>query len=358
MRVVHQVRTGHVVSWAVAVVAVLAWAPELALADDGPATSRGSRAAVRDAVTAVGAGAAPVARKTTYRRRTRWDVAAEGGLSFFEDPSGILGEPLPAGVTPFRWGAHVYDGAFGLRFTVGFRAGLNRWEGRGTYWGSWDDRSRQTGQFGFRPAPGGALALSPAGASASLSNETRAWSGELNWWRTLDCNDCWHISAGLGARYLRIDDEALARNWVGLAPNSFLQGEVENRFLGAQLLGDLRMFASPSFEIGMTLKVLLGAMGRDLQERDTSIVTGGATLNAVREESGFAWGLEGEIGVLYRLTPRLGVRAAYTILVLDQVGRAEDTLDLAQAATGSVQLFDRADIAVLHALFVGLRIDL
>ncbi|MDJ0521852.1 MAG: BBP7 family outer membrane beta-barrel protein [Planctomycetota bacterium] len=290
--------------------------------------------------------------------RTVWDVTAEVGLTLIEDPEGILGEPVPGGVTPFDYGVNSYDPAFAARFTVGYRDGRGtRWEGRFAWLGSADDSSRQTGQFGFRTQPGGTLLLSPT-ATTTLSTETEAWSGEINWWRQWSCDPCALIEYGIGARVIAIDDEVTATNWAGLAPNAFLSAEAQNRFIGAQLMAAYRSQPTGSFSWSASGKVLLGWMNRDLTESDTSIVTGGTTTNGSREETDFTWGFELEVSALWRVMNRIGITASYTLLYLDEVSRVEDVLDFSQAATGSLQMKDASDSALIHAFFVGVRLDI
>jgi hypothetical protein len=290
--------------------------------------------------------------------RQTWDLTVEAGLSILEDPEGILGEPLPAGLTPFDFGRNSYDPAFGVRITAGYSTGRGtRWEARITYLGSADASSRQTGQFGFRTTPGAPLLTSPV-ATTTLANETEIWSGEFNYWRQWKCDPCSEIHWGLGGRFIAIDDEATATNWAGLAPNAFLSAEADNRFLGAQLMGSWRQRPSPKFSWAASAKLLVGWMNRDLTESDVSIVTGGATTNGSREETDLTWGFELEVSALWRVMSRVGITASYTLLYLNEVSRVEDVLDFAQAATGSLQMKDSGDSALIHAFFVGVRIDI
>ncbi len=310
------------------------------------------------------AGIAPPPPRTDVRleRRTpraaQWDVTIEGAFTRFEDPDGILGEPVPPATPTFDFGRNSYDGQIGARLTIGRRASAQtRWQLRGSWLGGFDDTSRQTGRFGFRPAPGGAVALSPT-ASADIHNDTDIWSIELNGWRRVRCNACSQLDLGIGARVLGIEDRARATNWAGLAGNSFLEAQADNRFLGLQAMAQWTRRVTPRFEIGLTGKALLGAMNRDMAERDVSIVTGGVTTDGSREKTEFGWGFELEVSVLWRVMARVGITASYSMLYLSDITRAEQALDLSQAATGSVQLRDRSDSTLLHSFFVGVRIDI
>jgi len=291
-------------------------------------------------------------------RAAQWDVTVEGAFTLFEDPDGILGEAVPPATPTLDFGRNTYDGQIGARLTVGRRASTQtRWQLRGSWQGGFDDTSRQTGRFGFRPAPGGAVALSPT-ASADIHNDTDIWSVELNWWRRVRCNPCAQLDLGIGARVIGIDDQASATNWVGLAPNAFLEAQVNNRFLGLQAMAQWTQRVTPRFEIGLTGKALLGAMNRDMTETDVSIVTGGVTTNGKREETDFGWGFELEVSALWRVMARVGITASYSMLYLSDITRAEQAIDLSQAATGSVQLRDRSDSTLLHSFFLGVRIDI
>ncbi|MDJ0521159.1 MAG: BBP7 family outer membrane beta-barrel protein [Planctomycetota bacterium] len=299
----------------------------------------------------------PIVMRRRCNPCNRWDFTLEGALSLFDDPEGILGEPLPAGTTPFDWGLNELDEAFGGRVTVGYSVGRRyRVEGRFTWLGEWEGSSRQTAQFGTRPTPTAAVAVSPA-LTSTLTSETEMWGGELNVWRTIRADRCSQWDVGLGARYLRIDDTARATNWTGF-PTADLLSEAENGFFCGQICGAYRRNMSSRFQVSFVGKVLLGGMSRDLSESDTRIVTGGPTANAVLEESDFAVGLEGEIGALWRISSRFGVTASYSILYVTEVARANEILDFSQGATGSVQLQDRTDSVVVHSFFFGFRVDL
>jgi len=287
-----------------------------------------------------------------------WDITAEAGLTLFEDPDGILGEQMGTDSQPFRYGVNTFDPGFAARLTVGYSTGRRtRWEVRAAWLGSVDASSRQTGRFGFRSAPGAPLLLSPL-ASTALTSETEVWSGEVNWWKTCSCDPCSQLDWGIGARVIGVDDDASATNWVGLAPDSFLEAEIDNRFYGAQLMAAWRQRPSSTFSWAASGKVILGWMNRDMSEADTSIVTGGVTTSGAREETGFSWGFELEVSAMWRVMSRIGITASYTLLYLDEVSRVGDSLDFGQAATGSLQWKDNGDTALFHSFFVGVRIDI
>ena len=54
----------------------------------------------------------------------------------------------------------------------------------------------------------------------------------------------------------------------------------------------------------------------------------------------------------------VGLTASYTFLYLDEISRAASALDFSQAATGSIQLRNQTESAMVHSLFLGIRLDL
>jgi hypothetical protein len=299
-------------------------------------------------------------RRAAGGRRGMWDVTLEGSATIFEDPTGIMGVTPPAGTPTFNWSENALPLAFGARATVGYRpTACDRLEGRVGYSGQAEESSRQTArQFGFTPTPGGALALSPA-AAATLTNQSELWNAELNWWRQLQCNRMWRIEAGAGARWIRYEEEASATDWQGLAsPNPSLRNQATNSLLGAQAVGAFILHCIPRVEVALIAKGIVGSRTRDLQESDASIVTGGPTTDAVLEQTEFGWALEGELAATFRVLPRVGITAAYTILFLPEIARAETTIDFSQTMTGSLQHARATDDALIHAFFLGIRVDI
>lgn len=353
-RIVHGGLLGAVVLCSLLGVARAAWA------DDAPPPDAPSRLGDVTTMLADVTPPAPYAAPRLERDQGRltWYVGVEGGISLFEDPKGILGPALPAGNTPFDWGANSYDSAFAARLTVGRHlAECQRLEFRGS-WSSWDAESSQTNRrFGYSQNPGGALILSPP-VTATLENETDLWSFEINWWRTTPPRGNSRLEYALGARVIRLEDTASATNFVGLAPGSFLRGEADNTLWAAQGAVAWRLGAWQRFELGVSVKGMLGLLNRDLSERDASIVTGGPTTNASRERTDFGWALEGEVQAIFRPVSRVGITATYSLLLMGDMTRAHEMLDLSRAATGSVQIREAQDNLVVHSLFLGVRIDL
>ncbi len=287
-----------------------------------------------------------------------WDVTAEAGFTWFPEHTGIMGLTPPAGTATFNWGESALDTAIGGRLTIGYRWNArDRLEGRGGYSGKATAAGRQLRrQFGFSATPGAATMLSPP-ASTDISTESSLWNGEVNWWRQLQCRNSWRFEGIAGVRYLQYREIVQASNWTGLAAGSFLSNTAKNTFIGAQL-GGSAAWVRRKFEAGVSVKGLLGHMQNDVRERDTAIVTGGATTDSQRETSNFGYGVEAEASILFRLTRRIGLTAAYTMLWLGNVSRAGETLDFSQAMTGSVQAGTNTESVLIHSVWAGVRVDI
>lgn len=297
--------------------------------------------------------AAPRMRRATP---ARWYFELELGGGVYEDPEGILGLPLGRAGTPYDWGRNDFEGGGALRFNVGRHLRpCERVELRGS-WQGWVEDSRQAGRFGFSQTPGGAVIVSPT-SEATLENKVWLLSLELNWWKTIPAARNSRFAWGAGARVVSLTDKGIAKDWVGLAPDAYLEGEARNTLWAGQLMGAWHLRPNNRFEFAVIGKALAGAMNRKLTEKDTSIVTGGVTTDAERERTDFGWGLEGELRAMWRPWARVGITASYTILFLDEVSRGHEILDLSQAATGSVQIRDVKDSVVVHTLYFGVHFD-
>lgn len=287
----------------------------------------------------------------------RWYLEAEIGVGAYPDPEGIMGLDPGPGLTPYSWDLNDFDGGGALRLNVGrYLRRCERLEVRGSFQG-WAEDSRQMGRFGFSSTPGGGVMVSPT-SEATLENKAWLLSLEVNWWKTIPAARTSRFSWGLGARVISLTDEAVAKDWVGLAPDAYLEGKARNTLWAGQAMGAWHLRPNSRFEFAIIGKALAGAMNRDLSEKDTSIVTGGATTDAEREETDFGWGLEGEIRAMWRPWARVGFTASYTVLFLDEVSRGHEILDFSQAATGSVQIQDVKDSVVIHTLYFGVHFDI
>ena len=176
-----------------------------------------------------------------------------------------------------------------------------RLEVRGGYLGSWDDTSRQTGAFGFSPPPGG---VSPV-ATVDMESESELYGGELNYWHELACRGRFRFDAGIGARYVRLDETATVRGFrlpTG-AGGGFLQSEVESDFFAAQFGLAAHWDVAPRWEVSLLGKGLVGLVSTDTEVNDVSLLSGGPHA-ASADDGAFGWGFEVEARVLYRITPR------------------------------------------------------
>jgi hypothetical protein len=340
--------------------ALLIGAAAAARADEpppAPPLPSSERGAVLDAVDPP-ADTAPVRLERRGNPLT-WSVAVEGGIAITDDPEGILGLPLGGRGRPFDWGENSYGSAFAARVTVTRHIRqCQRLELRGMWTADWKDTTPQEGRnFGFSQNTGGGLILSPQVAS-TLTNQSNLWSVELNWWRTTPRRGGSRLDYAVGLRVIQFEDKARATDWVGLAPDAYLEGEATNTLWAAQGAVAWRLGAWKRFELSVGGKGMVGLRNRDLTERDTSIVTGGPTTDARRERTDFGWALEGEITAIFRPVARIGITASYTILFMGDVTHANKMLDLSRAATGSVQIVDSKDDLLVHSLFFGVRIDL
>ena len=284
-----------------------------------------------------------------------WMIGLYATSSVFEDPTGILGEPLPAGVTPFNFATNEYDPVGGARVRVLHRRGCtDAFEFRGTFYGKADAESRQTGQFAFSTPAG----ISPV-ATATVFNESLVWGFDINYWRTLRRSGRWHTKIGAGWRYLRIDEKAQVKDWNGRAAltNSFIGSDVDNALFAAQLMAGVTWRASNRFELMADAKVLGGVMASDIQINETSILSGGSK-SPSKDNTEFAWGVEATLEGRLRITGGLWLRGGAEVLFIDGVQGATDAFDFSQSATGAVQPRVSTSDRVISTLFLGLDLDL
>ncbi len=330
-------------------------APAPADAAPDPVDAPADAAVILEDVTAQ-PEAAPTTRMTRGKP-ARWYVGVEAGVGLYDDPDGIMGLPVAGAPPSYSWSPISHDPGFAARLTVGhYWKQCQRLELRGSYQG-WSADSSQTGRFGFSNVPGGAVIPSPT-SMATLENEAHLWSLEFNWWKTIPSSQRSRFSWGLGARVISLTDKAIAKDWVGLAPDAYLEGKARNTLWALQAMGAWHLRPTRRFQIDVIGKVLGGALNRDLSEKDTSIVTGGPTSNAKRERTDFGWGAEAEVKATWRPWARVGITASYTLLFLDDVSRGHEILDFSQAATGSLQITDAKDSMLVHSFFLGVHFDI
>jgi hypothetical protein len=283
----------------------------------------------------------------------RWTLGLYGSSTFVDGPDGVLGTTPPAGLQTLNWSENEYLTAAGGRFRAVHRpTQRTELEARAIYYGQWDDASRQAGQFAFENGPG----VSPV-ASATFESELIAYGADVMAWKTT--NPCRRVvwRGGVGVRALRLEEEATARDWVGLAPDSFLQATADTTFLAGQVGGGVAWKALRWLEIFAEARVLAGAALAEAEVNEVSILSGGPKASQA-DETEFTFGGEVTLGARWRFARRWAGVLAYEVLYLDRTASAPGALDFSQAATGAVQPRVSTEDRFLHTLWAGLEIDL
>jgi len=265
-------------------------------------------------------------------------------------------QAVPAGANGLTWDGNDYDPEFGGRLTLRHAiTPRDTVEARAVWYGDFDAQSSQTGVIGFSPPVG---AVAPA-ANATLVNESEAVSFEVNWWRELCCKGRWRWSAGLGMRYIGLDESARAdfTTGAGAPVAAFASSEVDSNLIAAQFGAAAHWLISPRTELGLTGKLLLGSLYSGADVADNSVFVGGAHTSAATDTT-FGLGAEFEIGLLHRFSRSFAITAGYTLLFVNDVVRANDAMDFSQATTGAVQAkLDRSEL-LIHTLTFGLQFNL
>ena len=225
------------------------------------------------------------------------------------------------------------DEELGMRFTASLFTGpgssleaayfgLFEWSSTASVVGS-DNLESVLNQFG-------ALQECPAAADASqhtISHDTSLYSVEVNLrrrWRSADCR--FHSSALIGARYVNLEEDFdhLAIRTVNTGSLRYLVS-TQNDLIGAQVGGESFLCVIPGLMIGADVKA--GAYGNSANQ-NTVINCGddGAEVSYNEEESNWdICGLgEANAMVVLRLTPRLTLRAGYSVLYMHNVALAPE----------------------------------
>jgi hypothetical protein len=292
------------------------------------------------------------------------DLTLEGMATWFSHPDGQLGEIVAGNTDPLDWNDVDYGTTFGGRVTASYRYDApTRIELRGTYWGTVDESSTTSGFFGATPGALGTGDLS-RGVLADMETEAEMWGVELNWWGEVSCTGRTRVDVGFGLRYVRFDEEARVdfETIIGAPPgpfpvaDGFVASDVQNTFFGAQVMIAAHIDASQCLEFYASGKGLFGQMNRDIDIADDSIFAGGPHSASLSDEE-FVFGIDFELGLKWRITPRLAITAGYELFILDGVQRAEDAMDFSQSNSGAVQARQTPDQVVTHSLFLGLSIN-
>jgi hypothetical protein len=292
---------------------------------------------------------------------SRFYVTVEGAYSILTDPEGPVG--LDTGLpTQLRWDVLDYGGEFGVRAAAGWQASpCIRFEVRGAYLGGWSN-SEMTGPgvYGYSIAPGGAVVASPLGATV-LSSNADLWTAELNGYRRLVECGCWKVEGLAGARVVSFSEHAHAEpvgRVVGAAPAAtFLDADSDTVFYGGQL-GAMASWSCCPLTVRISGKALLGVTHRDSTVTDGGIFSLGVKSDD-ESKTGFAFGLEGELGLQWRVTRCVSIVGGYSVLFLDQVQRANRAMDFSNGnpVNGQVLAQDDTDSIVVQTVFLGVRLD-
>ncbi len=298
-------------------------------------------------------------------RYGRWDLRAEIGFATINDPEEVLGEPIfgPLSADQFDWDALNYGWALDFRAGVTYAmAPQKRLQARAQWFGSFDDSSAQSGgRFAFMPGPTGTGGVSDP-VDGVLDSETELWTAEFNYLSEFSCSGCWRWDLIAGLRLLNLEDDAR----VDFSPNAgianftgpaFITSQTDNFFVGLQAGVAANWDLSPTFVLSGSFKGMVGNITREARVSDQSIFVGGPHSSS-NDEDEIVLGAEFELGVLWRLTPRLGITATYTFLMLDGVLRGYDAMDFTRSTSGAVQARQETDQLITHSVFVGLNLNI
>lgn len=290
-----------------------------------------------------------------------WMITLEGALSSISSPDGILGETLFVPGNQLGWENVDYDGQFAGRLTISYAFECeSRIELRGTYWGNPDASDTDSGFFAASPGDDGLGDVSRP-VNASLQSEAEMWGVEFNWWTELSCSGRWRVDAGVGIRYVSFDEDARV-DFVTTGPgafpvdNGYVRSEVENDWLGAQLMLAAHADVSDCVEVYGSLKAMFGSVDRTVHVTDLDIFAGGSH-SADADDDEFVFGLDFELGLKWRLSPCLLIGASYNMFFLDGVQRAEDGFDFGLSNSGAVQAQQSPDQLVAHSVFFGVTFN-
>ena len=187
--------------------------------------------------------------------------------------------------------------------------------------------------------------------------EADAWTAEASWIRELGCGGNVRFDGILGLRAVGFNETAsttlqAAVGGPGAAP---LSAESDNLFFGVQLGAGAHVEFCPRLELFGHGKLLLGMIRREVTVNDGGVFVAGAKSNTSEETEG-SYGAQGEVGILWRITPHVGITVGYSLLFLDNVVRANDGMDFTQATTGAVQPRHAEDDLLVQTAFLGVQI--
>jgi len=155
-------------------------------------------------------------------------------------------------------------------------------------------------------------------------------NGELNLRRRwVSANCVLHGSWLAGVRYLRLTEDF---RYVTMAVRDDVEGDLDylvsttNNLIGFQLGTDLFVCLSPRLKVGVEVEA--GVYGnRAKQETGAQFTTGPGTLQEEVTDSDAAFLGEAGFLVLFRVTPRMTLRAGYQLLYLNGVALAPENFN-------------------------------
>ena len=136
----------------------------------------------------------------------------------------------------------------------------------------------------------------------------------------------------------------------------FVDSDVDNDFFGLQANVAVHIDANQCLEFYASGKGMFGVLNKDIDVSDDSIFAGG-THSAHSEDDEFVFGVDFELGFVWRITRNIGITGGYELLFLDDVQRAEDAMDFSRSNTGAVQARQEPDQLVVHSVFLGVTIN-
>jgi len=279
----------------------------------------------------------------------------EGGATWLSDLEERIGVGVPGGVPELSWDGIPYDPALAAR--LGLEVGLTdctALEVGFAYYGSFRaDGDRVTGAFGFAPPAGG---VSPQ-LTVSLDAEAEVYGARAAWWRRFASGSRFTAEYGAGVRWIRFHESGDATDWqpAPVAGTPTLHGEATDDLVAGLLGARLAFHPCDGWTIGLAGEAFGGWMHRDVDVRDTAVLSAGAHASSL-EEDDVSWGFEAELSVRRALSDQFAVRASVGVLYLADVNRLDTVFDFGRAATGVVQARDEGREAWIPNVFVGFEL--
>lgn len=285
----------------------------------------------------------------------RWTLRMDGGATWLSDLERRLGEGVPGGVPELSWDGIPYDPALAARF--GLEVALSDCttaEVGFTWYGTFQaDGDRQTGAFGFAPPVGG---VSPQ-LTVSMDAEAEVHGARVAWWRRFASGSRFTAEYGAGARWIRFTESGDATDWQPalVAGTPTLHGEATDDLVAGLLGARLAFHPCDGWTIGLAGEAFGGWMHRDLDVRDTAVLSAGAHASSL-EEDDVSWGFEAEVSVRRALSDQLALRGSVGVLYLADVNRLDTVFDFGRAASGVVQARDDGREAWIPHVFLGFEL--